>query len=342
MTQQNDEKKSLRNLIACVQGIPDRIQTQLKAGIAPSKILAGIGENIDKTTRQVNFYGEDMDQEIGQYFAHYTSWDNLLAILSQERPVIRMYNYETANDPLEGRILPKEWEEIRKKARCMREYVYRTEGRLRSINTDAYWPPSDTYGYSFSSGKEEVGDDLTFWRLYGNNGEGCSLMMKSRGQRMYRIRYRQRDGQGRDAEEKEEDGAVAAEIDELLDKGRWTVDNVDNDYKRPVGIAIANAVQAILEGYSYLVKDVAYSVEKEWRRVLVRPTLQETLFDLNESMVKRYVEGEAIEDLLISGSRITIGPTVANSKAARDYVEKTARMKNILLPVVETSGKAYR
>lgn len=341
MAQQN-EKKALQDLIDYVEGIPDRIQTLLKTEIGASKIPTIIKEELNKEIWQVKFYDEEKNQETGQYFAHYTSWSNMLMILSQEQPVIRLYNYEAVNDPLEGRILPKEWKKIRKKAMHMEEHVYRTSGNPHRVDTDSHWQPSDTYGYSFSSGREDVGDDLTFWRLYGNNGEGCSLMMKSRGPQMYRIRYRRRDGQGRDAEEQKEDGEVAAEMDNLLDSGRRAIDNIDDDYKEPVGIAIAETVQIILEGYACLVKDITYSVEKEWRRIVVKPSLQNTLFDVNEAMVKRYVEGEAIKDLLISESRITIGPTVANAKAARDYVKKTARMRNIKLPAVETSKKAYR
>lgn len=245
---------------------------------------------------------------------------------------MRMYNYETANDPLEGQIFPEGWKEVREKARNL--------GKLQG--TDDPSQPGDTYGCSFSSGAEDIGDDLTLWRLYGNNGEGCSLMMKSLGMHMYRIRYRKQDGSVRSHEEASEDKAVAQQMNHLLSVGERTIDSIEDAYRQPVGSAISDAVRRVLEGYCYLVKDIAYSNEREWRRIVVRPTLEETCFDANATGVRRYVEGQAFKDLLVTGSEIRIGPKVLNPKVVCAYVERATRHRKMGLASVNASTKSYR
>ena len=135
------------------------------------------------------------DDQIGNRdLVHYTSWIRTLSILQadlnqQERknPLMRMYNYELANDPEEGEIIPEEWQEAEEQeGKWINEWLQKH---------DKYWwdehsRGGSTYGCSFSSGQKGVEDDLTYWRLYGNNGEGCSLKISSSTSRVYRVRYR--------------------------------------------------------------------------------------------------------------------------------------------------------
>lgn len=327
-------QKSLDSLITYVDGIPNRIRKRLNTGTGmdEDKIRKWIREELQREVRRIRFYDDTRDQRTGSCFAHYTSWSSFLAILNQERPLMRMYNYETANDPLEGQIYPEGWKEVRERARCMGSFD----------GTYDHQHPGDTYGCSFSSGAEDIGDDLTLWRLYGNNGDGCSLMMRSLGRDMYRIRYRKQDGSGSNREEVEEDKAVARQMNDLLCAGEQAIDNIGHGYRQPVGSAIGDAAQRVLEGYCHLVKDVAYSNEREWRRIVVRPPLGETCFDANVAGVRRYVEGQAFKNLLVTGSVITIGPKVSNPKAVRDYVKRSTHHRDIRLPSIRSSTKSYR
>ncbi len=332
--EQENTQNSLHTLIKYVEGIPDRIQKRLTTGngMDEDKMRSWIAEELQKQVRRVRFYNDKRNHETESCFAHYTSWSSFLAILNQERPLMRMYNYETANDPQEGQIYPEGWREVGERARC-----------IGDVNgADDRSQPGDTYGCSFSSGTEDIGDDLTLWRLYGDNGEGCSLMTSSPGMDMYRIRYRKHDGSVRNRKEAEEDKAVAQQMNKLLCAGERTIDSLDDSYMQPVGSAIGDAVQRVLEGYCYLVKDVAYSNEKEWRRIVVRPPLVETRFDADVAGVRRYVEGHAFKDLLVTGSAITIGPKVGNSKAVCDYVKRTAGHRGLQRPSIRNSAKSYR
>lgn len=333
MGQQN-EKRSLAGLIAEVRQIPNDIQTQLNTGngMDEDKMRAWIAERLQSQVRRVRFYDDMQNQQTERCFAHYTSWRSFHAILNQEQPLMRMYNYETANDPLEGQIFPEGWKEIREKARCM--------GNVQGADDRSQ--PGGTYGCSFSSGTEDIGDDLTLWRLYGNNGEGCSLMMKSLGMDMYRIRYRKQDGSVRSQEEADEDKAVAQQMNDLLRIGERTIDSIEDNYKQSVRSAIGDAAQRVLEGYCHLVKDIAYSNEKEWRRIVVRPTLVKTCFDASAAGVRRYVNGQAFKDLLVTGSEIRIGPKVLNPKVVCAYVERATRPRKMGLASVRASTKSYR
>ena len=70
-----------------------------------------------------------------------------------------------------------------------------------------------TYGCSFSSGPSGVvEDDLTYWRLYGNDGQGCSLSIPTIHKDVYEVRYRNKDFRDRSNPEKEE-----------VDPDNWTV-----------------------------------------------------------------------------------------------------------------------
>lgn len=329
-----EQQKSLHTLIKYVEGIPDRIRKRLTTGdgMDEDRVRSWIAEELQEQVRRVRFYNDQRDNRTESCFAHYTSWSSFLAILNQERPLMRMYNYETANDPLEGQIYPKGWREVRERVRCM--------GNFDGADDRSH--PGDTYGCSFSSGTEYIGDDLTLWRLYGDNGGGCSLMTKSLGMDMYRIRYRKQDGSVSNHEEAKEDKAVALQMHDLLYAGERTMDSIDDSYRQTVGSAIGDAAQRVLEGYCYLVKDVAYSNEKEWRRIVVRPPLVETCFDAKETGVKRYVEGQAFKELLTTGSEITIGPKVDNPKAVRDYVKRATRHRGLQWPSIRNSTKSYR
>lgn len=324
---------SLKELITCIGRIPDDLQSWLigESRGDKRKVQSWAAEKLQQKVHEIRYYDDHWDQSDG-CLAHYTSWENAIAIFSEGEPMMRMYNYEVANDPLEGRAQPKEWVEVRRGAEWLREYAKNKEHRERIRYT---------YGYSFSSGVG-VGDNLTLWRLYGNDGEGCSLVMPS-PQGMYRIRYRRRgqDGEKR-KQDREEDVRVAEQMEALVKAGQCTIKHVSDKYREDIGQAVAEAVEQVFEGYSHLVKDIAYSEEREWRGLKVRPQRTEIRYDVRASRIRRYVEGPAIRDLLLSFSEVRIGPKVLSSGVARDYIEYILRKKNLVLPDVQLSEQPYR
>ena len=166
---------------------------------------------------------------------HYTTWNNVLEMLkeNQETPIMRMYNYEQSNDPEEGQIKPPEWEAIEKEARSTWiDSILKNGDRRRGDMTLEL----NTYGCSFSSGPSGVEDDLTYWRLYGNDGQGCSLKISGPSERVYKVRYRDKNFDNRNPSDKKEDEIIAGRLKEIFDVGREIVQGAPEEHEAIKGI----------------------------------------------------------------------------------------------------------
>lgn len=178
-----------------------------------------------------------------------------------------------------------------------------------------------TYGCSFSSGPSGIEDDLTYWRLYGNNGNGCSFKIsRSFNEHIYKVRYRDRN-----ESDKKEDEEVAERLNKLIAVCQEAVNAAPKEYRYIVGGTAAELLFRIIHSYFHLIKHVAYENEREWRMINVLPQPSAVRFDTTSgNVIKRYVEGATLEKMLSSGSLITVGPTVPNHGAARAYIEYLA------------------
>lgn len=274
---------------------------------------------------------------------HYTTWENALAMFCEDQklpPVLRMYNLEHSNDPNEGKIKPPEWKEVETNAKWIDETL-KEDSRWIDLNFGG-----STYSSSFSSGPSGVEDDLTYWRMYGNDGEGCSLkiVLPTGDQyRAYKIRYRNENSTGRSKKERQEDREVADRLAKIFAVGKEIVDKLD-EHQNEHKILIAGGLRQILYNFCHLVKDQAYVRESEWRMINVIPNLDSIRFDtMSKKLVKRYIEGPLLKDLLSTDSTITIGPTVPNRGAARAYLEHLIKVKHGIQYVsVKNSNKTYR
>lgn len=93
--------------------------------------------------------------------AHYTSWESVTTMfeLNHGVPIVRMYNYELANDPEEGKVKPPEWKELEDKA--MNELFDNLFDNEESLKDQMV--VDSAFGCSFSSGPcSGVGDDMTY------------------------------------------------------------------------------------------------------------------------------------------------------------------------------------
>lgn len=321
-------KSGLGDLVEHVRGIPREIRRLEDTGGRHIQIYEAIRDQVTKQVRQVKYYKDKWKVEYG-VLAHYTTLDTAIRILKQAEPRFRMYNLETANDPLEGRATPTEWEKTVNESELIHTYG------SSSARTEA----CNSYGVCFTSGKK-VGDSLLWWRLYGDNGRGCCFVVPA-ARDMYRVRYRRR-GIEPSQRGKDEDRWVAGQLRGLANAGRQTVEEVDDEHKEYIGPMLVDVVHQILEGYSYLVKDVAYSEEHEWRQLEVRPTEEEVEYHAEQTMIRRYVGGPLLTDLLQSKSRITIGPRVVNQYGACGYLRKLARKAELPHTNIGVSEEPYR
>lgn len=293
-----------------------------------------VDERLPPLVQGLALYDDQPEQHSGG-FVHYTSWENMLKILDAEEahgPVFRMYNYEMANDPEEGNIKPHKWRKFEDSARdlCREHAVEDGEtNRKRS-----------TYGCSFSTNGKGVEDDLMFWRLYGGDGNGCSLKLGVVPRHIYRVRYMEKGGSGNEVPD---EGDVAARLDYLLENMKKAISRAPREYRARVCISMKRALEQVLEGYFHLVKSDAYRHEQEWRMISVNPDEESVRYAIGEDhIVRRYIEGEKMNDLLVSQSKITLGPRVQNVAVARQYVQKRVRQHGIHATVVCISSTKYR
>ena len=300
--------------------------------------------DVDAAIKDLVFYDDSLDPEVGgesgptlegdrpisrEHLVHYTSWENALAILKEEKPVIRSYNYERTNDPQEGRLWRSVWDAMKKDADWFDGFLPAYDQTLlasgRSVGT--------TFGCCFSAGGPRVEDNLTFWRLYGNDGKGCSFKVTSRLPHTYRVRYLDERRKNRNGDE-EVDRQVGSWLCDLLTSGRELVEQFWAAGNRDAANRMAGRIRKVLGGYNHLAKSSYFEDEKEWRMIDVFPT-DTVLYDTDEAgVVRRYVPSLPLEHGLITGSSITVGPQVPNGGAARAYIE------HLVKEYMERSAKA--
>lgn len=303
--------------------------------ISMDRLFRVADERLAVPVRDLVLY-DDILPAKGGGLAHYTSWENLLEIFDSEKegcPVLRMYNYESANDPEEGQIMPPEWRKLDREIK-----VLSAEHDPKNVEKQQ---AGSTYGCSFSTNDKAIEDDLMFWRLYGNDGEGCSLKLGTMPDGMYKVRYR---GGRRKPGERTEDLTVTKRLEELLKVGKETIDRAPAKYKGAVGKSIAKALRRVLDRYRHLVKSRAYEHENEWRMIKVTPPKKEIKYDVSGRIVRRYIIGGKIEDLFLSASRITLGPRVPKDYGvAKEYIEHLVRNYGMEHRIeVAVSTKRYR
>ena len=282
---------------------------------------------------------DDYDRVPTTGFAHYTSWNVTRNMWQQDGPVLRMYDYETSADPLEGKIVPEMWNDVMKSRQWLVDY--RRE-RIDGKNSKG------TYGCSFST--KDVGDvedQLMYWMLYGNNGNGTSLFIPRLpsvcGYPMYRVRYRKEDGSAVSESDKEEDASIARQLANLVAAADEAIAQAPSRYRSELKSLFAEALIQIVKGFRHTIKHQAYEHEREWRMIAVQPKAGDVKFDVYLAQgTRRYVEGCRLKDLLQSQSKIVIGPTVANGESARDFVIATAKRQGIDGVEVKRSECRYR
>lgn len=281
-------------------------------------------------------YEDELDNEVNM--VHYTTWKNALHMF-ESSPNLRMYSYEQSNDPVEGKIIPPEWQEVEETANWLEHFLEPWQIEEMKLG-------GTTYGCSFSSGANGVEDDSAYWRLYGNDGQGCSLKIALQSDiQFYRVRYRDKGFRERTCKQKEEDEQVADYLKNLFKVGKELVDGLPDEYKSSIGEQVALKLSKVMYGYYHLIKDIAYENEEEWRMIKVWSKPDEVKFDTSSDfLVKRYVEGPSLDKLLGSNAVITIGPTVPNSRAARAYIKHLATTKHDIdnAVTIKNSDEHYR
>lgn len=237
---------------------------------------------------------------------HYTGVDAIVSMLQnvaekKQPDWLRLYDSVHLNDPDEGnyivRYLPEKYAWLKRKD-LPHAYIA-------------------SFIVSSPDPEKRKEDNLVFWRTYGKQGEGCSLLLPIPHEQLKKVIY----GKEKTEQTIELLSPVLDSLEPLISKQR-------------ISEKLSDIVWKHLDRFRYLYKSEAHEYENECRFVVGESELGEEdkkkirfeFQDRNGSSprVRHYYEdgGLAIKKLLASGSAITLGPCVDYSYNMRYYLER--------------------
>ena len=283
---------------------------------------------------------------------HYTSLGTVISMLKAARGgmgYLRMYSAIGFNDPNEGKLFTHVAKE---KSHILAPCLPEDEDEDRN---HAFVASFIRVGQSNQERPRTSApaNDLLFWRTYGREGTGCSLLLSlsAVSEEIKEVTY----------------GEIAtASSIESIDQALKSVSDAAN---RVIGIAtddgilqedapnasemISNQLQAELKKVRYLYKDLPYGFEQECRLVETPDSVTEKgirpEFDYSGTqatpVVKKYVDHPSLNltaNIFDSRSQIMLGPLVPNPVHTKEYIERLLREAEFHGPRVEISEIAYR
>ena len=257
------------------------------------------------------------------FVIHYTSIGTLFSMLQSaangQNASLRLYDSVHFNDPDEGYYFLKY-------LLTGHDWVKVDRGYSSHAYIVSFVEPSTDSG-------KNMCDDLVFWRTYGREGEGCSLMVSVPKSQLRKVSY--------DAEEaKSAAQALLPVLDTLKPLAEVNQENRET---------LAKAFWESLEGIQFLYKSEAYDYENEFRFIICESEVDEDniCFEYKDDSpvtIRHYCEhGDLrIEKTLISHSKITIGPCVLNYDDLSRVLEILTRRANLYGPEISRSKISYR
>ena len=245
-------------------------------------------------------------------------------------PHLRMYDSAHFNDPDEGNYFARH---------------LNLPDQHRWIGTSDV---THAYVASFilpDNNPHDAADNLVFWRTYGREGTGCSLILNLPSAKLRSVRY---------------DRHAPAKVAKLLlpvlrilrpliTQARATSRRQRNE--SPIVTALRAALWAPFGRILFLYKSEAYSYEKEARilRASSDVSPEQVCFDFQErsrsSRLRHYYEDSDLQltkkGVITSDSVITLGPCVPDKEDLRRSLE-ILKQRAKLDAVVKTSKITYR
>lgn len=281
---------------------------------------------------------------------HYTSIDVLASMLNclrenKNRKIsLRAYDTIHMNDPYEGnfltRFIPKEldWLKADKKNRTGHAYIasFILQGE----------PPNRE-------------DNLVFWRMYGREGQGCSLLIPVGEEessylprsRLWKILYGEKNAKKAFPRICEKIQLIQHELQAL--NAPPTIEH----YKLIQG-EFKEIIWRALDKIRFLYKSDAYRYENECRFVLTeqecsRENQQEkkskVIFDPQNrgdgsSRIRHYFEHESLDirKLMVTGSRLTLGPLVLQQENVKNCLSNMMEETGLTGPKIKLSEIPYQ
>ena len=235
----------------------------------------------------------------------------------------RLYDSVHLNDPEEGSLL------------------------IRNLSKKYDWlgkrETSHAYIASFilPNTKEDLSNNLVFWRTYGKEGEGCSLSLCIPRSRLQKIHYGTRAVQ-----------STVRMLSPVLDSLAPLIRIRKSSIREPIQKVLLKAVWDFLETIRYLYKNKAYDYENECRFVVAELSIRDKhkiRFEdknLNNSPIhiRHYYEHEdlKIKKLLATGSSTTLGPRVPHANNICYFLNTLRKRAGLDRQEIKISDIPYR
>ena len=265
---------------------------------------------------------------------HYTTIGVLMQLLQPEAAAtagtIRLYDSMHLNDPDEGNYLPR-------RISAESQFAWLADQR-EILSLDQYGNSVNEIAYmaSFVAG-DKAADNLVFWRTYGREGRGCSIVCSLEPKNVQKVLY------GND-------------VDKAIDLLRPILDAITpiataNTNNESIAALLAETVWSSMRSILYLYKSGAYDYECERRCVLLSSEVKpnEISYEYQEQplempRIRHYVERPhlSFNDLLPSGSLITIGPCVPQPTHVRRRLREISGRTLDGRPEIRRSEIPYR
>ncbi len=263
----------------------------------------------------------------------YTSVEALVSILesAHKKPsnqlrhaCIRMYDSAHFNDPEEGSLFVKN---------LQNHYSWLEDIKVRHAYIASFVYTSDT---------NSAGDELLFWRTYGQEGEGCSLSMIPPKRGLVKVLYEPSDLTN-----------TVDTLNPLLELLNPLLDISNTSMRKEVQVTLSECIWKSLERICYLYKNKAYSYENECRFIVLdseiddRTQIHIEYRNTSDSppQLRHYYEHKdlQIDNLLTSRSSITLGPCVAYRDDVRHCIEILRDRADLRQKTeIRISGISYR
>ena len=260
-----------------------------------------------------------------------------------DRRYLRLYDCANLNDPLEGAYFLKELVGEQDTLEVVLEHVIQVPAYITSFVT-----PKQNADNRPQQRNQRARDNLAFWRLYGQEGRGCSITIPVGGfQPQQRSATLQKVIYGYDSAR-----TNARRLRPVLECLSPIVQGAGQSRRPAVQRQVAATLLECLGEIPYLYKSSAYSYEEECRIVAMESDLEGhggILYDFEagrgeSGRLRMYGQHPCLRltNILATDSVITLGPSIPNADYVQYAIERLLRSIGIRNLTIEKSGISYR
>lgn len=249
---------------------------------------------------------------------HYTSIETIHALLTEpSKQYLRLYDSVHLTDPQEGRYVFNGIE-LGQKSKWL-------ESSVSHAYIISFFPwEDDADGKSY--------DHLSHWRAYGDNGRGCSMVIRVPKRELYAVNY---------CENEKDDAAI--KLNEFVTVSDKVWEGIFYRRKGDGRYEIMLQMFATALKSRFLHKHPSYRHEHELR-ALVDATGQSIVTDLRGRHIRHYVRNDAfsMDRLLTSECKFTVGPAVDHQRDVAQSFRRILTQNGKTGPKVSISEIPYR